>query len=76
MSSIPTHRISESIRVLQNPGAESESSSPLTLEGILAPLHEAALNSSSFIANRHPLDFRGTTAEISKFLLLGQRGGG
>ncbi|MDR3406544.1 MAG: hypothetical protein P4L99_28930 [Chthoniobacter sp.] len=47
-----------------------------TVEEILAPLHEAARDSSSLIASRQPMEIRGSRAEIHKFLLLGQRGGG
>lgn len=48
----------------------------LTVEEILAPLHEAARDSSSLVASRQPLELRGSSVEVSKFLLLGQRGGG
>jgi hypothetical protein len=45
-------------------------------EEILAPLHEAALESSSLVASRFPFSYQGDVLEIPKFLLLGQRGGG
>jgi hypothetical protein len=47
-----------------------------TLEEILAPVHEAAHDSSSLVASRQPVVLRGETIEIPRFLLLGQRGGG
>lgn len=47
-----------------------------TIEEILAPLHAKATVSSSLVASRYPFDIRGVAAEVSKFLLLGQRGGG
>ena len=75
MSSIPIHRTPHVVHSSPRPAIPSEPST-LTLEEILAPLHEAAGNSSSLIASRHPVDLQGTPAEISKFLLLGQRGGG
>ena len=46
------------------------------MEEILAPLHEAARDSSSLVASRQPIELRGASLEVSKFLLLGQRGGG
>lgn len=75
MSSSPIHHTSDAARPPRNT-TDVPIAPAFTLEEILAPLHEAAQDSSSLIASRHPLDFRGTTAEISKFLLLGQRGGG
>jgi hypothetical protein len=46
------------------------------LEEILAPAFAAAENSSSLVASRHAIEIKGVSAEIAKFLLLGQRGGG
>jgi len=75
MSSTPIHHTSDVTRPSRDTAAVSNSPA-LRVDEILAPLHEAAQDSSSLIASRHPIDFRGATAEISKFLLLGQRGGG
>lgn len=47
-----------------------------SIEEILAPLHSAARDSSSLVASRQTLEFRNEAAEVHKFLLLGQRGGG
>ncbi len=49
---------------------------PSPVEAILAPVHAAARDSSSLIASRQTVELRGSTLEIPKFLLLGQRGGG
>ena len=46
------------------------------LKDLLSPLFEAAQDSSSLIASRHPFEVHGVAHEIPKFLLLGQRGGG
>ena len=54
----------------------SDESLQSSLEEILAPLHEAARESSSLVASRFPFVSQGTSMEIPKFLLLGQRGGG
>lgn len=47
-----------------------------SLEEILAPLHAEASVSSSLVASRYPFEMKGEAADLSKFLLLGQRGGG
>ena len=75
MSSIPIHNTSDAVRAPQSP-AFTPAEPPTTLDEILAPLHDAARESSSLVASRHPVDLRGLKAEIPKFLLLGQRGGG
>lgn len=49
---------------------------PLALSEILAPLFTVAGQSSSLIASRHPVTVEGSEHDISKFLLLGQRGSG
>ncbi|MEI9893207.1 MAG: hypothetical protein WDN28_04680, partial [Chthoniobacter sp.] len=59
---------------LSAPDASPEAAS--TVEEILTPLYEAALDSSSLVASRLPVEIRGEVTEIHKFLLLGQRGGG
>jgi len=46
------------------------------LADALAPIHAAAVDSTSLIASRHPITLSGRDYELSKFLLLGQRGGG
>jgi hypothetical protein len=46
------------------------------IAALLAPVYEAALDSSSLIASRHPVVVQGVEHEIPKFLLLGERGGG
>ena len=56
--------------------AASEESLQSSLEEILAPLHEAARESSSLVASRFPFVSHDVALEIPKFLLLGQRGGG
>lgn len=48
---------------------------PAALEAVLAPVFAAAQDSASLIASRHPVEIRGQSAEIPKFLLLGARGG-
>src|SRR5258708_3208836 len=61
----------------QRPDQGGDEAPPsILLEDILAPLHEAARDSASFIASRQPLKIRDAHLEVSKFLLLGQRGGG
>lgn len=56
--------------------APAEVDLPSALSDVLAPLFAAAEQSSSLIASRHPVTVAGREHEISKFLLLGQRGGG
>ncbi|HEY3901507.1 MAG TPA: hypothetical protein VGM54_23050 [Chthoniobacter sp.] len=73
MSSIPA--IISPATITTAPVAPAESL-PSSLEGILAPLHQAAHQSSSLVASRFPFVSRGLELEIPKFLLLGQRGGG
>jgi len=46
------------------------------LKDLLSPIFEAAHDSASLIASRHPIEVHGVAYEIPKFLLLGQRGGG
>ena len=74
MSSISTHTSPQIAHPTRQVPVQPEGAS--TLEEILAPLYEAARDSSSLVANRHPVNLRGEILEIPRFLLLGQRGGG
>jgi len=75
MSFIPNHVLSPASHLPSiAPGALDEAAA--TVEEILAPLHEVGRDSASLIASRQPIEIRGASAEIHKFLLLGQRGGG
>ena len=74
MSSISIHTSPQTIRSIRRAPALSESAS--TVEDILAPVYEAANDSSSLVASRQPVALRGEAFEIPRFLLLGQRGGG
>lgn len=49
---------------------------PLELANLLAPMFDAAAESSSLIASRHTIQLAGHSYDLPKFLLLGQRGGG
>ncbi len=49
---------------------------PITVTEIIAPLREAAEESSSLLARSHLVQVNGREWSIPKFLLLGQRGGG
>jgi hypothetical protein len=75
MSRIPTHTSPQSAHAAFQP-TDASPDSAFTLEEILAPLHDAARGSSSLVASRQPLEWRGASVDVSKFLLLGQRGGG
>jgi len=76
MSSIPTY-LSTGAAVPAPPALPSApAQEAVTLDEILAPLHEAARNSSSLVAHRQAIDLRGEKAEIPRFLFLGQRGSG
>jgi hypothetical protein len=74
MSSISIHTSPQTIRSIRPVPAHAESAS--TLEEILAPIYEAADDSSSLVVSRQPVILRGENFEIPRFLLLGQRGGG
>lgn len=74
MSSISTHTSPQTIHSIRRTPALPDRAS--TLEEILAPVYEAAHDSSSLVVSRQPVAIRGETFEIPRFLLLGQRGGG
>jgi hypothetical protein len=74
MSTISTHTSPQTFRHLSRVPAAPESTS--TLQEILAPVYEAAHDSSSLVVGRQPITLRGESLEIPRFLLLGQRGGG
>jgi len=75
MSRIPTHTSPHTAHPAFRP-ATAPADSILTVEEILAPLHTAARDSSSLVASRQTLEWRDASADVSKFLLLGQRGSG
>lgn len=62
------------LEVIHNPGLRRVVDSPI--DAILDPLYAAAKDSSSLVASQHPVNANGESFDISKFLLLGQRGGG
>ncbi len=62
--------------LLSAPQPAVASPAPLSLAEIVAPLLEAAADSSSLLAHSHDARVAGRAWNIPKFLLLGQRGGG
>ncbi|MHA3772822.1 hypothetical protein ACXR0O_14915 [Verrucomicrobiota bacterium sgz303538] len=60
----------------QSTSPQQNSVGSSTIADLLAPVHDVALTSSSLIASRHQVQIGNADYEISKFLLLGQRGGG
>jgi len=74
MSFIPTSSSPAAARSSVRP-ATPAAPPAISLEEIFAPLHEAARASSSLVVARQPLGIRGTSVEVPRFLLLGQRGG-
>jgi len=75
MSSTPIHTLPETVHPPRYAPATTRDVAA-ALNEILAPLHAAARDSSSLVASRQPMELRGVPTGISRFLLLGQRGGG
>ena len=55
---------------------QKQPTSSVSVADLLAPVHDVASTSSSLIGSRQQAQIRNANYEISKFLLLGQRGGG
>ncbi|EDY18894.1 hypothetical protein CfE428DRAFT_3552 [Chthoniobacter flavus Ellin428] len=75
MSRISIHTSPHTAHPASRP-ATAPADSALTVEEILAPLHAAARDSLSLVASRQPLQLREASVDVSKFLVLGQRGSG